>query len=55
MIINLESDDIQNEYDRLKKLNINFIRKPEIEKWGGKVATFEDPEKNRINIIEQKK
>ena len=55
MIINLESDDIQNEYIRLKKLNINFIRKPEIEKWGGKVATFEDPEKNRINIIEQKK
>ena len=53
MIINLETDDIQSEYNRLINLNINFIRKPEIEKWGGKVATFEDPENNRINLIQQ--
>tara|TARA_Y100001970_G_scaffold200496_1_gene243898 strand:- start:5440 stop:5793 length:354 start_codon:yes stop_codon:yes gene_type:complete len=55
MIINLETDDIQREYKRLKNLNIKFIRKPETENWGGKVATFEDPDKNRVNLIEQKR
>ena len=55
MIINLETEDIESEYERLKNLGINFIRIPEVENWGGKVATFEDPDKNRINLIEQKK
>lgn len=55
MIINLETKDIEKEYKRLIGQGVRFIRKPEIEKWGGKVATFEDPDKNRINLIEQKK
>ena len=55
MIINLETKDIEKEYKRLIAQGVKFIRKPEIEKWGGKVATFEDPDKNRINLIEQKK
>ena len=46
---------IVKEYKRLIDQGVRFIRKPEIEKWGGKVATFEDPDKNRINLIEQKK
>ncbi len=53
VILNLETDDIETEYTRLTNEKISFIRPPEIEKWGGKVATFEDPENNRINIIEQ--
>ena len=50
-----KTEDIEKEYKRLIAQGVKFIRKPEIEKWGGKVATFEDPDKNRINLIEQKK
>lgn len=55
MIINLETENIEGEYERLKNFGVNFIRIPSVENWGGKVATFEDPDKNRINLIEQKK
>tara|TARA_B100000941_G_scaffold286313_1_gene259648 strand:+ start:6633 stop:6992 length:360 start_codon:yes stop_codon:yes gene_type:complete len=54
MIINFETKDIEKEFKRLIDHGVKFIRKPEIEKWGGKVATFEDPDKNRINLIEQR-
>tara|TARA_B100001029_G_scaffold148672_1_gene130006 strand:+ start:1537 stop:1896 length:360 start_codon:yes stop_codon:yes gene_type:complete len=53
VILNLETEDIEAEYKRLTHKNINFVRPPELEKWGGKVATFEDPENNRINLIQQ--
>ncbi|MBH60152.1 MAG: hypothetical protein CL907_03185 [Dehalococcoidia bacterium] len=55
IIFNLETDDIELEYNRLSNAGVTFLRSPEIEKWGGKVATFEDPEKNRVNLIEQPK
>ena len=37
----------------LKKNSVNFIREPEREKWGGIVATFEDPDGNIIQLLEQ--
>tara|TARA_B100000686_G_scaffold327923_1_gene387324 strand:+ start:1556 stop:1909 length:354 start_codon:yes stop_codon:yes gene_type:complete len=55
IILNLETNDIDLEYNRLISAGVIFLRPPEIEKWGGKVATFKDPENNRVNLIEQPK
>jgi len=52
VILNLETNDLEIEYQRLINAGVRFIRIPEFENWGGKVATFEDPEKNRVNLIE---
>ena len=51
-MINIKVADIEEITERLLKIGVNFIRMPEREKWGGKVATFEDPENNRVNLIQ---
>ena len=51
-MINIKVEDIENTTKKLLKYGVNFIRMPEKEKWGGKVATFEDPENNRVNLIQ---
>ena len=52
IMINIKVDNIKKVVDKLIAQNIVFERMPETESWGGKVATFNDPENNRINLIQ---
>ena len=52
-MINLRTEDIFFEYERLQALGVKFIRIPEKENWGGWIATFLDPDNNVIQMIQQ--
>ena len=53
VMINLRTEDIFFEYERLQALGVKFIRIPEKENWGGWIATFLDPDNNVIQMIQQ--
>ena len=52
-MINLGVSDIQKVYEKLTSQGVNFIRPPEQEHWGGWVATFEDPDGNILQFLQQ--
>ena len=52
VMINFGVNDIQEEYLRLISEGVQFIRKPEQEKWGGWVATFKDPDQNILQLLQ---
>ena len=41
-------DDVDFEYERLKKLGINIVEPPTVRPWGAKNMIFNDPEGNQI-------
>ena len=47
---NLGVDDIHAEARRLREAQVDFIRQPEQERWGGWVATFKDPDGNILQL-----
>ena len=55
VMINLRTEDIFFEHERLKGLGVKFLRVPEKENWGGWVSTFLDPDNNVIQLIQQSK
>ena len=54
-MINFNVTDINELRSRLKAHGTKFIREPELEHWGGLVATFEDPDGNIIQMLQQPK
>lgn len=52
ILINLAVADIDAEYRRLRGLGVGFERPPELEKWGGLVATLSDPDGNLIQLFQ---
>jgi uncharacterized glyoxalase superfamily protein PhnB len=53
IMITFEVDDIQKAYQELKGKGVKFIRRPEAEEWGGKFATFTDPDGNYLQIFQR--
>ena len=53
IMINFNVDNIQHTTQRLKQHGVKFIREPEYEHWGGQVATFRDPDRNIIQLLQQ--
>ena len=53
VMINLGVQDINGVYQRLKDRQVAFIRPPEQERWGGWVATFNDPDGNVLQLLQQ--
>lgn len=51
-LINFETEDIFAEYERLKAAGVIFRRPPELETWGGHVATFIDPDNNMLQLLQ---
>lgn len=53
MLINLETDDIENEFERIKELGAKVIKEPyapgESEEMS--IATFEDPDGNFFQLV----
>ena len=53
VMINLGVTEIHQVYERLKERGVAFIRPPEQEHWGGWVATFQDPDGNILQLLQQ--
>ena len=53
IMINLLSNNIDQMYKTLLNKDVEFIRKPEKEKWGGWVATFYDPDRNILQLLQK--
>ena len=53
VMINFDVDDIHAAHDRMSAAGARFIRPPEKEHWGGWVATFEDPDGNLLQLLQQ--
>lgn len=51
-IINLHITGIDAEHERLEKAGVTFLRRKGVEYWGGVISTLEDPDGNRIQLIE---
>jgi predicted enzyme related to lactoylglutathione lyase len=52
IMLNLAVDDIDAVHARLSAAGVVFSRPPEREDWGGRVATFADPDGNLIQLFE---
>ena len=53
IMVNFGTPDIHALYERLTAAGVRFVRPPEREHWGGWVATFEDPDGNLLQLLEQ--
>ena len=53
MMINFEVDNIYKSFKRLKSFNVEIIRKPYQEHWGGFICTFQDYDENIVQFIQQ--
>ena len=52
IMVNLAVEDIHAAHARLAGAGVVFTRPPEAEAWGGHVATFLDPDGNRLQLLE---
>jgi len=52
IMVNLAVDDIAAVHARLERAGVAFTRLPETEEWGGRVASFLDPDGNVIQLMQ---
>lgn len=52
VMVNLEVDDLDAIYARLRALGVPFVRPPEAEHFGGRIATLRDPDGNLVQLLE---
>jgi catechol 2,3-dioxygenase-like lactoylglutathione lyase family enzyme len=48
--LEFEVEDVDGEYERLKKMDITFVKPPTTQTWGRRSVWFRDPEGNIINF-----
>ena len=53
IMVNFAVDRIHDFHESLAARGVEFIRPPEKEHWGGWVASFTDPDRNIIQVLEQ--
>ena len=53
VMLNFLVDDIDATYDQLRALGVRFLRPPTEEHFGGRIATFQDPDGNLLQLLEQ--
>ena len=52
IMINLGTRDIHRLTKELQQKGVQFVRLPERERWGGYVATFQDPDGNLLQLLQ---
>jgi len=48
-------DDVDKEYQDLRKKGVNFVTEPKDQHWGGRTAMFADPDGNKFILVSFKK
>ncbi len=51
LMINLATDDIEGDYEAAMARGARSLRPPEMEPWGGIVATLADPDGNIVQLL----
>ena len=46
------ADDVDKVYEHLESKGVKFIKEPHDEPWGGRQATFTDPDGNILEIVQ---
>lgn len=52
IMVNLEVENIEAAHQHLIGAGVPALRSPEVESWGGKVATYLDPDGNIVQLLE---
>lgn len=52
IMINLVTPDIERTAARLVATGVAFTRAPSDEPWGGRIATFNDPDGNTVQLMQ---
>jgi predicted enzyme related to lactoylglutathione lyase len=52
VMVNLLVEDLDAVHARLVRAGVAFSRPPEPEAWGGRVATFSDPDGNTLQLMQ---
>lgn len=52
IMINLVVEGLDDLYGRLRASGVDFLRPPETESWGGRIATLTDPDGNVVQLLE---
>ncbi len=52
--ITLLTDDIHTDYERLRKLGVEFLQAPKKMDWGEWLCTFLDPDGNEFDLVESR-
>jgi len=50
IVIGFEVEDVDQEYERLKELAVEVVKRPESYPWGSRSAWFRDPDGNIIDL-----
>jgi catechol 2,3-dioxygenase-like lactoylglutathione lyase family enzyme len=50
--VSFQVDDIEKTYQDLKKKKVKFTMKPRKEPWGGILANFQDPDRNKFFLMQ---
>src|SRR3712207_3854021 len=48
--LEIEVDDVDGEYERLKKLGVDVVKPPTTQPWGRRSVWFRDPDGNMVNF-----
>ena len=54
LMVNFIVPDIDAAHRRLAQAGVEFVRPPSPEGWGGKIATFKDPDGNLLQLFQLK-
>lgn len=49
--LEFEVDDVDREFERLKALDVTFVKRPTTQTWGRRSVWFRDPDGNIINFF----
>jgi len=52
IMVNLSVSDLDSTFGRLRNLGVVVIRPPELESWGGWIATLSDPDGNTVQLLQ---
>ncbi len=47
-------DDVDDAYKKLKEKGVKFATEPKDQYWGGRTATFSDPDENMFVLVQGK-
>lgn len=50
VMIEFRVDDVDAEYDRLRRMQIDWVKPPSTQPWGNRSMYFRDPDGNLVNV-----
>lgn len=55
IVLDFLVDDVDQEFERVKRLGVDWVLEPTTQPWGNRSMVFRDPEGNLVNIFSRPK